>query len=117
IGKFVKSAIFDEIIPTLDLPEEELFNFAEDVLDRFRNPFIKHYLMSISLNSMSKFETRVLPSILEYKNRKNELPKKLVFSLASLIYFYKGDRNGEIIKDLTSIVRKGMKEAVREILR
>ncbi|MBC8587396.1 tagaturonate reductase [Paratissierella segnis] len=172
IGKFVKSVIFDEIIPTLDLPEEELFDFAEDVLDRFRNPFIKHYLMSISLNSMSKFETRILPSILEYKNRQNKLPKKLVFSLASLIYFYRGDRNGESInlsddpeilemyknlwnnydgsdenlqsivktvlgsvdlwkidlnsivglnekvtKDLTSIVRKGMKEAVREILR
>lgn len=97
IGKFIKSAIFDEIIPTLDLPEAELLDFAEAVLDRFRNPFIKHYLMSISLNSMSKFETRVLPSILEYKNRKNELPQKLVFSLASLIYFYKGDRNGEKI--------------------
>lgn len=97
IGKFIKSAIFDEIIPTLDLPEAELASFAEAVLDRFRNPFIKHYLMSISLNSMSKFETRVLPSILEYKNRKNTLPTKLVFSLASLIYFYKGDRNGDKI--------------------
>lgn len=97
IGKFIESAIFDEIVPTLDLPYDELKEFADDVLDRFRNPFIKHYLMSISLNSMSKFETRVLPSILEYVNRKNELPKKLVFSLASLIYFYKGERNGEKI--------------------
>ncbi len=98
VGKYVKSIIFDEIIPTLDLPKEELIEFAEDVLDRFKNPFINHYLMSIALNSMSKFKTRVLPSILEYKNRKGKLPEKLVFSFASLIYFYKGSRNGEEIK-------------------
>ena len=95
IGKFVKETIFDEIIPTLDLPQEELESFANAVLDRFKNPFIRHELISISLNSMSKFETRVLPSILEYKNRKNELPAKLTFSLAALIAFYKGKRNGE----------------------
>ncbi|HLR34429.1 MAG TPA: tagaturonate reductase [Tissierellales bacterium] len=97
IGKYMNGVIFEEIIPTLDLPEEELKDFAESVLDRFRNPFIKHYLISISLNSMSKFETRVLPSLLEYHKRKEVLPERLVFSLASLIYFYKGDRNGEKI--------------------
>lgn len=95
IGKFIRGAIFDEIIPTLDLPKEELEDFAESVIDRFKNPFIKHYLISISLNSMSKFETRVLPSLLEYQKRKGQLPERLIFSLASLIYFYKGDRNGE----------------------
>lgn len=97
IGKFINDAIFTEIIPTLDLPENELVDFANAVIGRFRNPFIKHYLMSISLNSMSKFETRVLPSILEYLNRKGKLPKRLVFSLAALIRFYKGERNGEVI--------------------
>lgn len=97
IGKFTKDTIFEEIIPTLDLPQEELEAFANAVLDRFRNPFIKHELMSISLNSMSKFETRVLPSILEYQNRKEQLPQKLTFSLAALIAFYKGERNGEKI--------------------
>lgn len=98
MGEFVRDALYEEIVPTLDLPKEELEGFAADVLDRFRNPFIKHYLMSIALNSMSKFETRVLPSILEYIKRKNELPKKLVFSLAALMAFYKGDRNGEPIE-------------------
>lgn len=97
LGKYIKAVIYEEIIPTLDLSKEELEDFAAAVIDRFRNPFIKHYLMSISLNSMSKFETRVLPSILEYKNRKGELPSRLVFSLAALIDFYKGDRNGEKI--------------------
>lgn len=97
LGKFVQRALYEEIIPTLDLPKEELEYFAAAVLERFKNPFIKHYLMSISLNSMSKYETRVLPSMIEYYNRKKQLPKRLVFSLAALIEFYKGDRNGNKI--------------------
>lgn len=96
-GKFIKDAIYREIIPTLELPNKELVDFADDVLDRFNNPFIKHYLMSISLNSISKFKTRVLPSILEYIRINNSLPTRLVFSLAALLAFYKGDRNGERI--------------------
>ena len=97
MGKFIKDTIYEEIIPTLDLPEEELKYYAEVVLERFMNPFVKHYLMSISLNSMSKFETRDLPSLIEYVNRKGKLPKKLVFSLAALIEFYKGKRDEETI--------------------
>lgn len=98
MGKFIKDTIYEEIIPTLDLPEEELKYYAEVVLERFMNPFVKHYLMSISLNSMSKFETRDLPSLLEFIKIKGELPKRLVFSLAALIEFYKGKRGEEIIK-------------------
>lgn len=97
IGEFIRNTIYEEIIPTLDLPEEELKYYAEVVLERFMNPFVKHYLMSISLNSMSKFETRDLPSLLEYAKTKGELPKRLVFSLAALIDFYKGKRGEEII--------------------
>lgn len=98
IGQFVKELIYDEIIPTLDLPIEELNSFADAVLERFLNPFVQHFLLSISLNSMSKFKTRDLPSLIEYYNRKQTLPKKLVFSLASLISFYKGKRGEEDIK-------------------
>lgn len=97
-GQFVKELIYDEIIPTLDLPMEELHSFAEAVLDRFRNPFMQHFLLSISLNSISKFKTRDLPSLMEYYNRKQELPKRLVFSLAALISFYKGKRGEEEIE-------------------
>jgi len=98
VGQFVKELIYDEIIPTLDLSLEELKSFAHAVLERFQNPFIQHFLLSISLNSMSKFKTRDLPSLLEYYNRKQELPRKLVFSLAALISFYKGKRGDENIK-------------------
>ncbi|SMF08617.1 tagaturonate reductase [Alteromonadaceae bacterium Bs31] len=97
VGAYVKSAIFDEICPTLDLPDEELKRFANDVLDRFRNPYLKHALMSISLNSVSKFKTRVLPSVTEYIARKGALPQKLCYSLAALISFYKGEVNGKEI--------------------
>ena len=98
MGKFIKDTIYKEIIPTLDLPEEELKYYAEVVLERFMNPFVNHYLMSISLNSMSKYETRDLPTLLEFVKTKGELPKRLVFSLAALIEFYKGKRGDEIIK-------------------
>ncbi len=97
VGKFIKDALYDEIIPTLDLPLQELQDFAAAVLERFSNPFIKHLLMSISLNSWSKFETRVLPSLLEYKKRKGALPEKLTFSLAATIAFYKGKRGDQDI--------------------
>jgi tagaturonate reductase len=97
IGPFIKKLVFDEIIPTLDLPEEELQSFANDVMDRFKNPFIKHYLISISLNSTSKYETRVLPSLLEFHKRTGKLPRRIVFALAALIRFYKGEANGKAI--------------------
>ena len=106
VGKFLKDAIFSEICPTLDLSKQELEQFSNDVLDRFRNPYLEHALMSISLNSTSKYKTRVLPSVLEYIKRKNENPKHLLFSLASLIAFYKGERGDEkyIVKDDESVL-------------
>ena len=94
VGKFIQDAIFKEICPTLDLPEQELKQFSNAVLERFRNPYLEHDLISISLNSISKYKTRVLPSVLEYIKIENALPKRLLFSLAALIAFYRGDRNG-----------------------
>jgi len=95
--KFVEETIFQEIIPTLDLDKAELDAYAKDILDRFRNPFIRHELISISLNSISKFRVRVLPTILEYHSRTGELPKNLLRSFAELIRFYKGEIRGESI--------------------
>ena len=88
--------MFEEIIPTLDLPEEELKSFAASVIDRFDNPYIDHQLLDIALNSASKWKARVMPSLTEYVSRKGCLPKCLTFSLAAFIAFYhKGERNGE----------------------
>lgn len=90
IGTFLSESIFNEVNQTLGLDETELKNFAEEVFDRFRNPFIKHHLASIALYFVSKFKVRVLPSILTYVERNNKLPLNLTFSLASLIRFYQG---------------------------
>lgn len=89
MSAFVKKCVYEEIIPTLDLPEEELLDYANNVFERFENPFIRHLCASISLNSVSKFKVRVLPSILEYIKRKNEMPQTLLTSFAKLIQFYK----------------------------
>ena len=89
MSSFVKKCVYDEIIPTLDLPYEELKEYADNVFERFCNPYIKHLCSSISLNSVSKFKVRVLPSILEYIKRKNAMPENLILSFAKLIEFYK----------------------------
>lgn len=91
MSAFVKKCVYEEIIPTLDLPLEELTDYADNVFERFRNPYIKHLCASISLNSVSKFKVRVLPSILTYIERKGEMPQNLITSFAKLIMFYKTD--------------------------
>lgn len=96
-GEFIRKAIEEEIIPTLDLPPEELHQFSNDVIERFQNPFIHHELMSIALNSIAKYQVRVLPSVLEYIQRTGKLPERLLHSLAALIRFYKGEWQGQTI--------------------
>ncbi len=91
----LRKCIYEEIIPTLDLPEKELVEYADNVLIRFSNPYIKHMLSSIALNSVSKFKVRVLPSILEYIKRFDKMPETLLFSFAKLIDFYKTDMTND----------------------
>lgn len=93
-GDFIRKAVFEEINPTLSLSKEELDSFAEEVFDRFRNPFIKHQLASIALNSISKFKVRVLPSLLSFQEKYNRLPLRLTFAFACLIRFYDGKWQG-----------------------
>jgi len=94
-GKFVRKAMYEELLSTLDLPKAELEQFAGDVLDRFRNPFVKHFVTSIMLNSFPKFKTRDLPGLKIYLERKGELPSALVLGLAGIITYYKGGKRGE----------------------
>jgi tagaturonate reductase len=96
-GAFVREAIQEEIIPTLDLPKEELEQFARDVMERFQNPFIRHELSTIALNSISKYKIRVLPSVLEYHKRTNLLPQRLLKALAAMILFYRGTWKGKVL--------------------
>ena len=95
ICAFVEKAIYEEIIPVLDLPKDELESFASAVTGRFRNPYIKHQLLSIALNGMTKFRTRILPQLLAGQKESGKLPARLTFALAALIAFYRAERNGE----------------------
>ena len=108
IRDFMNATIFDEVIPTLTLPKQDLLDFADAVIGRFNNPYVDHALLSISLNSVSKWKARCMPSFTEYIRLKGENPKHLTFSLAALMAFYTsdklegsaliGNRNGEEYK-------------------
>jgi tagaturonate reductase len=104
-GPFVDNVIA-EISETLPMDKNEITAYAEEVMDRFRNPFIKHALADIALNSISKFKVRVLPSLLGYYKTTKKLPTSLTFSLACLIQFYKGTWNNETlpVKDTPELV-------------
>lgn len=92
---FLEESVRNEIAPTLEMDKHSLNQFTEAVFDRFKNPFIKHYLASIALNSISKFKVRVLPSLLAYQNKNGTLPPHLVFSFACLLQFYQGNWKGK----------------------
>lgn len=98
VGEFMNRIIFDEIVPTIKIPGEDPKEFAEEIISRFKNPFIRHELMDISLNSVSKYKVRVLPTVLDYQKLKGELPKRLVFALACLIKLY-SERADELNDD------------------
>lgn len=90
IQGYMNKAIYQEIIPTLTLPKEELDSFAASVTERFKNPFIDHALLSIALNSTAKWKARVLPTLKDYIEKTGSLPKCLTASFAFYIAFYKG---------------------------
>ena len=112
ISEHMRKCIFEEIIPTLDLPEAELVSYANDVMTRFKNPYIKHFCTSIALNSVSKFQVRVLPSILEYIKRFNKMPENLLKAFAKLIDFYRTD----MVNDVPEIAEYMKTASVSDIL-
>ncbi len=92
ILNFMQKTLYDEVIPTLTLDKADLTAFAEAVTGRFKNPFIKHALLSICLNSVSKWRARCMPSLLIYVEKTGKLPERLTFSLASLMALYHGGK-------------------------
>lgn len=110
IRSFVNKCVFEEIIPTLDLPKEDLIDYADNVFERFNNPYIRHLCASISLNSVSKFKVRVLPSILEYIKRIGKTPQNLIFALVKLIEFYKNGTPNDDPEIISFMKEKSVKE-------
>lgn len=107
LGGFLNHAIFQEILPGLDMERESLVQFANDVLDRFKNPYINHELSAIALNSVSKFKVRILPSIVQYYELNKCLPPHLMFSWAALLCLYKGEWRGKQtpVNDAPDVIR------------
>lgn len=91
MGKFIRKIVLDEIAPQINLPFSEIEEFAQSVFERFENPFIDHALLSISLNSVSKWKARVLPSFKDYVKKNKMLPKLITFSFAALLAFYSSE--------------------------
>ena len=113
IRGFMTKTLFDEVIPTLDLPKEDLLDFAQAVRERFENPYIDHQLLSISLNSTAKWKARCMPSLLSYTEKNGgKLPPCLTFSFAAYLSFY---RAGKEKKDGCLIgYRKGRPFEIRD---
>ena len=105
---FISKAVDQEILPILDGDPEEHQRFAEATLERFLNPYLKHNLLDIGLNSVFKFKSRLLQTLLDYEEKYHKLPKSIVFALASFLQLYRprriegdyliGSRSGEVFK-------------------
>lgn len=88
-GEQLRSAIFDEIVPSVPLPEAEMRVYAEQVIERFANPYVRHKLTDIAMNTLSKFKVRLLPTLMAYQERTGELPPLIMKSFASLLRLYR----------------------------
>lgn len=111
---FMNKMLYEEVIPTLPLDKEDCRQFAAAVQDRFNNPFVNHELMSISLNSTSKWRARNMPTFLDYVDQMKALPPCLTMSLAAYIAFYSSDVQGLTDKGLVCRRPKGNEYVVSD---
>lgn len=100
--KFINDEMYEEIAPVIDLPYEELAAYTESVKERFANPFVEHKLNSIALNSISKFRTRLLPTLLAQLEQ-GKLPKRIILALASLLIIYSG-KTKVVVQDTDEVI-------------
>lgn len=99
LRRYLEKLVYEEIVPTVHLPRHEVLDFADSVFERFANPFLRHRLLDISLNSVSKWKARILPSFRDSWQATGQLPKLMTFSFAALLAFYTSDRleNGVLV--------------------
>lgn len=95
VRRSLDQTVFGEIVPTVDLPREKAEAFAKAVYERFENPFVNHALLAISLNSISKWKGRILPTFKDSVAATSKLPKWLTYSLAALLAFYRSTEEGD----------------------
>lgn len=125
---FIRQTLSEEIIPFIELPLDEMNAYAQSVLERFRNSYLEHRLLDISLNSVSKYKARCLPSAVDCIKGQNSAPDNLAFALGALIKFYQGEwiegkyygkRNGQRyeIRDDREVLKFISKSKPLEILK
>ncbi|NBC57628.1 MAG: tagaturonate reductase [Bacteroidetes bacterium] len=124
---FLKDMIDNEILPTLKFAEKDSIEFKNMVYDRFLNPYLKHELSAIQLNSISKFKSRLLPTFIDYIALKNRLPEHITDVLSHLILLYKTTHSpyGITLKDepeVTKIFQKAwsrdkLEQTIEDILK
>jgi tagaturonate reductase len=90
VEQFINKMVSEEVLPVINEDPEELKKFAEKILERFYNPYIRHYLKDISLNSLSKWEARNFPTLKDNAEKRNKEAKLTAFSFAALLVLYSG---------------------------
>ncbi|MCW3785299.1 tagaturonate reductase [Plebeiibacterium sediminum] len=105
VSTYIKSMVAEEVLPNIEGDKEKLVAFADEILERFFNPYIRHFLKDISLNSLSKWVTRDFPTVKDTVASTGKLPKKVTFSLAALLVLYKpGNPIGFEAKDTPELL-------------
>jgi tagaturonate reductase len=112
LGQWVRTAVASEIIPSIPIDEASLTAYANEVYDRYLNPFIRHRLLDIAMNSVSKFRTRLLPTMISYIENNQTLPEGLIRGLAALIRLYRVERQED--GSYTSTAFDGRQLTVRD---
>ncbi len=97
LSSFLEALLYEEVIPSIELDPKELAAFAQDILDRFRNPFLEHRLLDIALNSISKFAARLMPTLIDRYQATGQIPEKMLTVWLAVILFYRGSYNGQSI--------------------
>ncbi|MDR3411191.1 MAG: tagaturonate reductase, partial [Formivibrio sp.] len=99
VSRYLNQVMFSDIVPFVQLPDAERNSYAASIMERFGNTFIRHELISITLNSVSKWKVRVLPTVKDFAKANGKAPANLAFSLAALLHFYHGsfDAAGEFV--------------------
>ena len=87
---FINTMVAEEVIPMIEEDQAELKEFAAGSLERFYNPYIRHMLKTISLNSLSKWETRNFPTVLDNWKKAGKVAEKELFTFAALLTLYSG---------------------------
>lgn len=94
---FFHAVVKEEIVPSIKETCPQAASFAEDVLDRFANPYIAHKLLSITFQESSKMNARNVRTFARYYEQQQILPAHMCLGFAAMILFLRPvkEENGQ----------------------